>query len=318
MAGAAGRIGVCYGTVADNLPSPQEVISLYKINGIQMVRLFAPTPQILDALRGTGILVSLGTLNEDLASLSSSQDAANSWVATNIVPYKDDVKFGWVTAGNEVIPGPLAQYVPGAMTNLYNALVKIGLDQIKVTTVVPAFVIGTSYPPSAGAFSPEVVEVMTQVSALVKRYGAPLMINVYPYFAYAENPEYVSLEYALFTSTTPVVVDGDLKYYNLFDAMVDSFNAALEKIGMSDVNIAVSESGWPSAGNEPYTSVDNAKVYNTNLVKHASKGGTPRRPDHHYDTFLFSIFNENLKQPAGVEQNFGLYYPNMNPVYPLF
>ncbi|KAI3909496.1 hypothetical protein MKW92_015603 [Papaver armeniacum] len=301
MAGAAGRIGVCYGTVADNLPSPQEVISLYKRNGIQMVRLFAPTPQILEALRGTGILVSLGTLNEDLASLSSSQDAANSWVATNIFPYKDDVKFGWVTAGNEVIPGPLAQYVPGAMTNLYNALVKIGLDQIKVTTVVPAFVIGTSYPPSA-----------------VKRYGAPLMINVYPYFAYAENPEYVSLEYALFTSTTPVVVDGDLKYYNLFDAMVDSFNAALEKIGMSDVNIAVSESGWPSAGNEPYTSVDNAKVYNTNLVKHASKGGTPRRPDHHYDTFLFSIFNENLKQPAGVEQNFGLYYPNMNPVYPLF
>ncbi|KAI3991001.1 hypothetical protein MKX01_026185 [Papaver californicum] len=316
MAGAR-RIGVCYGTVADNLPSPREVISLYKRNGIQMLRLFAPTPQILEALRGSGILVSLGTRNEDLAALSSSQDAANLWVATNIVPYKNDVSFGWVTAGNEVIPGPLSQFVPGAMTNLYNALLKIGLHHVKVTTVVPASVLGTSYPPSAGAFSPEVIGVMTQVSTFLQLHGAPLMINVYPYFAYASNPVDISLEYALFTSTTPVV-DGTLNYYNLFDAMVDSFNAALEKIGMSDVNIAVSESGWPSAGNEPYTSINNAKTYNTNLLNHVLEGGTPRRPDHHYDTFLFSIFNEDLKQPAGVEQIFGLYYPNMKPVYPLF
>ncbi|KAI3972900.1 hypothetical protein MKX01_019558 [Papaver californicum] len=303
----AGQIGVCYGTVADNLPSPQEVISLYKRNGIQMVRLFEPTPQILEALRGTGILVSVGTRNEDLAALSSSQDAANSWVATNIVPYRNDVSFGWVTAGNEVIPGPLSQFVPGAMTNLYNALLNIGLDQVKVTTVVPGSVLATSYPPSAGVFSPQVIGVMTQVSRFLRLHGAPLMINVYPYFSYASNPVDISLEYALFTSTTPVV-DGTLKYYNLFDAMLDSFNAALQKIGMSD----------PSAGNEPYASINNAKAYNTNLFNHVLKGGTPRRPDHNYDTFLFSMFNEDLKQPAGVEQNFGLYYPNMNPVYPLF
>ncbi|KAI3972901.1 hypothetical protein MKX01_019559 [Papaver californicum] len=306
MAGA-GQIGVCYGTVADNLPSPQEVISLYKRNGIQMVRLFEPTPQILEALRGTGILDSVGTRNEDLAALPSSQDAANSWVATNIVPYKNDVSFCWVTAGNEVIPGPLSQFVPGAMTNLYNALLNIGLDQVKVTTVVLGSVLATSYPPSAGVFSPQVIGVMTQVSTFLQLHGAPLKINAYPSFAYASNPVDISLEYALFTSTTPVV-DGTLNYYNLFDAM----------IGMSDVNIAVSESGWLSAGNEPYTSINNAKTYNTNLLNHVLKGGTPRRPDHNYDTFLFSMFNEDLKQPAGVEQNFGLYYPNMNPVYPLF
>ncbi|OVA06117.1 Glycoside hydrolase [Macleaya cordata] len=100
--------------------------------------------------------------------------------------------------------------------------------------------------------------------------------------------------------------------------MVDAFNAALEKINMSDVHVAVSESGWPSAGNDPYTSKDIAKTYNTNLINHILKGGTPRRPDHYYDTFVFAMFNEDLKQPAGTEQNFGLFYPNMDPVYPLW
>ncbi|MCL7022893.1 hypothetical protein MKW94_004259 [Papaver nudicaule] len=282
-----------------------------------MMRLFAPTPQILEALRGTGILVSVGTTNEDLNALSASQEAANSWVTTNIAPYKDDVAFGWVTAGNEVIPGPLSQYVPGAMTNLYNALTNIGLDKVNVTTVVHGSTLGTSFPPSASAFSPPVVDVMTQISTFLKLHGSPLMINVYPYFAYATDPKNIILASAQFSATTPVV-DGNLNYYSLYSAMVDSFNAALEKIGMSEVNVVISESGWPSAGNDPYTSIDNAKAYNTNLVHRALTEGTPRRPNQHYDVFLFAMFNENLKQPVGVEQNFRLFYPNMSSVYPLF
>ncbi|KAI3834613.1 hypothetical protein MKW92_001528 [Papaver armeniacum] len=297
MAGA-GRIGVCYGTVADNLPSPKEVINLYKKYGIQMMRIFAPTPEILEALRGTGILVSVGIVNDDLKALSSSQVSANSWVATNIVPYKDN-------------------YVPGAMTNIYNALVNVSLDQIKVTTVVPASVLSTTYPPSAGAFKDEVVDVMTQISTFLQKHGATLMVNVYPYFAYAENSADIALPYAQFAADTPIV-DGNLKYYSLYAAMVDSFNAALEKIGAPDVAVAISESGWPSAGNEPYSSIENAKAYNKNLMSHVLSEGTPRRPNQQYDVFLFSMFNEDLKQPAGVEQNFGLFYPNMEPVYPLF
>ncbi|RZC76114.1 hypothetical protein C5167_000211 [Papaver somniferum] len=314
---SAGRIGVCYGTVADNLPSPQEVINLYKKYGIQMMRIFSPTPEILEALRGTGILLSVGIVNDDLKALSSSQESANSWVATNIVPYKDNVTFGWITAGNEVIPGTLAQYVPGAMTNIYNALVNVSLDQIKVTTVVPASALGATYPPSAGAFKDEVVDVMTQISKFLQSHGAQLMVNVYPYFAYAENSADISLPYAQFAADTPIV-DGNLNYYSLYAAMVDSFNAALEKIGTPDVVVAVSESGWPSAGNEPYSSIENAKAYNTNLMSHVLSEGTPRRPNQEYDVFLFAMFNEDLKQPAGVEQNFGLFYPNMEPVYPLF
>ncbi|OVA06118.1 Glycoside hydrolase [Macleaya cordata] len=194
----ARHVGVCYGTVGDNLPSPLDVINLYKKNEIEMLRLYEPSPPILEALRGSKILVSLGIKNQDLANLASSQDAANEWVQTNVVPYKEDVSFSWITAGNEVIPGPLSQYVPGAMNNIYNTLVAIGLDRINVTTVLAATALGTSYPPSAGAFSSEVIDVMTQVSTFLHHYGGPLMIDVYPYFAYANNPTNISLDYALF------------------------------------------------------------------------------------------------------------------------
>ncbi|OVA08809.1 Glycoside hydrolase [Macleaya cordata] len=282
-----------------------------------MIRLFEPSPEILEALRGSGILVSLGIKNQDLATLSSSQDEANAWVQTNVVPYKDDVKFVWISAGNDVIPGPLAQNVPGAMNNIYNALVANGLGQIQVTTVVSGTALGTSFPPSAGAFSPEVIDIMTQVTAFLKLHKTPLMVDVYPYFAYADDPAHISSDYALFKSTSPVVVDENLNYYNLFDAMVDAFNAALEKIDMSDVLVAVSGSGWPTAGNDPYASIENAQTYNTNLINHVRNTGTPRRPDQPYYLFLFSMFNEDLKQPAGVEQHFGLFYPSMEPVYPL-
>lgn len=59
-------------------------------------------------------------------------------------------------------------------------------------------------------------------------------------------------------------------------------------------SLVISESSWPSAGSDSYTtSVDNARIYNTNLVKHVTKNGTPRRPQNIMDTFIFAMFNEN-------------------------
>lgn len=50
----------------------------------------------------------------------------------------------------------------------------------------------------------------------------------------------------------PVLIDGNYEYYNLFDAMVDAFVAAMARaVGKEDVKIVVSETGWPTKGNEP-------------------------------------------------------------------
>ena len=70
---------------------------------------------------------------------------------------------------------------------------------------------------------------MKEVTSFLQQTGAPIMVNVYPYFAYASDPADISLEYATFRAQKPIV-DGKLKYYSLFDAMVDAYYAAMTKI----------------------------------------------------------------------------------------
>nr|ABN05912.1 Glycoside hydrolase, family 17 [Medicago truncatula] len=289
-------IGVNFGRNGDNLPSPQNVVGLYNKCGIKLLKLFEPSPDILEALKGSNIQVSLGVRNQDLQSLASTKEAANQWVNTNVAPYKGGVNFQWIVLGNEIIPGAQASFVTQAMQNIKDALTSIGLTDIKVTTSFYMQGLASSYPPSAGAFTNDVVNVMKDVTAYLHQTGAPLMVNVYPYFAYASNPKDIKLEYATFQAVAPVV-DGELSYTKLFDAMVDSIYAALEKIDAKDVSLIIGETGWPAAGNDPYTS-------------------TPRRPNQAINVLIFAMFDEDQKA-AGVEQNWGLFYHDMTPVYPL-
>ncbi|OMO62928.1 Glycoside hydrolase, family 17 [Corchorus olitorius] len=310
----AGSIGVCYGLNGNNLPPPPEVISLYKTSKIGSLRLYQPYPEVLQALKGSGLSVTMGPRNEDIASFAASQDAANSWVNTNIVPYKADVNFKYINIGNEVIPGDIGPNVPAAMNNIRNALTTAGLPDVKVTTVLPMNALGASYPPSAGAFTADVTATMTSVAGILAQQDAPLMINVYPYFAYSSDPSHISPEYVFFNATSAVVTDGSFQYFNIFDAMVDAFNAALEKINFGNVKLLVAETGWPTMGDLPYTSPANAQTYNSKVRDHVTQKGTPRRSSYIMDLFFFAMFNENLK--AGeVEQNFGFFFPNKQPVY---
>lgn len=311
----AGSFGVNYGRLGDNLPPPSQVIGLYEKCGIQYLRLFDPSHDALEALRGSKLQVSLGVRNEDLQALASSPAAASQWVSANVAPYKNDVSIRWISVGNEVIPGEAATYVPQAMQNIHDAINANGLTTVKVTTSISMAAIVNSYPPSDGAFSSEVVDVMRSVASFLAQTEAPLMINVYPYFAYVSEPQHISFEYASFQATDPVI-DGDLKYYSLFDAMVDSVNAAMEKIGGGNIPLLVSETGWPTKGNEPFTSKENAQIYNQKLLGHVQSQGTPRKPGQIMDVFIFAMFNEDQK-PGIVEQNWGLFYPDMSPVYPL-
>uniref|UniRef100_A0A0A9D614 Glucan endo-1,3-beta-D-glucosidase n=1 Tax=Arundo donax TaxID=35708 RepID=A0A0A9D614_ARUDO len=123
----------------------------------------------------------------------------------------------------------------------------------------------------------------------------------------------MDMSFALFTSPGTVVQDGEYGYQNLFDATVDALYMAVEKLGGHNVRVVVSETGWPTAGGAA-ASVENAMTYNQNLVKHVCKG-TPRRP-RKVEAYVFAMFNENLKE-AGVEQNWGLFYPSTDRVYPI-
>ncbi|XP_034699438.1 glucan endo-1,3-beta-glucosidase-like [Vitis riparia] len=315
---AAADVGVCYGLHGDNLPPPKEVVALYKHYGIQSMRLFDPNPSALEALKGSGIGVILGVPNTDIPNIASSQAAAQQWFDTNLAPYLNDVNFLYIAVGNEVIPGGDGSTIAGAMKNIQTILSSKNVGGIKVSTAVPLTVLGTSFPPSAGQFSKEVDGVMRAILGVLSAQGSPLMINVYPYYGYVGDPANVLLDYAVFRANGTVVQDGPLGYSNLFDAMVDAFYSAMEKAGGSTVGVVVTESGWPSAGKGNVTTPEIAGTYNRNFLAHLNANGTPKRPDAKIDGYIFAMFNENLKPGAATEQNFGLFYPNKQPVYPVF
>ncbi|QHN99573.1 Glucan endo-1,3-beta-glucosidase, acidic isoform [Arachis hypogaea] len=119
----------------------------------------------------------------------------------------------------------------------------------------------------------------------------------------------ISLEYALFTQKGK----NDAGYQNLFDAILDSVYAALEKVNAPNLKIVVSESGWPSQGGVG-ASDQNAGTYYKNLINHV-KGGTIKRPKGPIETYLFAMFDEDLKKGAETEKHFGLFRPDKSPKY---
>ncbi|OWM74429.1 hypothetical protein CDL15_Pgr013333 [Punica granatum] len=308
--------GVCYGRQGSNLPPASKVVAMYKQYGIRNMRLFDPDLDVLTALKGQQIQVTLGVHNQDLPKLVVI-DAAKSWYNTYVQNFPD-VPIRLIAVGNEVIPGEFSQYVLPVMQNFQTIISSSNGTVIGVTTVVSMDTMSATYPPSSGAFKAEASSVMTGLLSFLASHNYPLLLNAYPYFPYAANPGDVSLAYAQFTAPGPVVHDGGLDYWNLLDAMVDSVYAAMEKVGVPNVAILISESGWPSAGNGDFTTAGLAATYNQNLLKKfSSQTGTPRRPSNKLTGYIFAMFNEDLK-PTGIEQHWGLFYPDGTPVYRVF
>ncbi|XP_042467218.1 glucan endo-1,3-beta-glucosidase-like [Zingiber officinale] len=308
-------IGVCYGRVGNNLPPPPEVVALFKSNQIDRMRIYEPYPDVLAALAGSNISLIVGTLNQDVQRLALDVSAAQNWVKTNILPHIGNVNFRYINIGNEIIPSDMAQFILPAMCNVQSALLANNINTIKVTTSVAMTVLGASYPPSAGDFTVAAKVIISPIVHFLAANEAPLLVNIYPYFAYKDNSKDISLDYALFKATGVIVQDGNFGYQNLFDAMLDSVNAAMEKVGGASVGVVVSESGWPSGGDFG-AEVNNAGTYNQNLINHVAKG-TPKKPEVAIETYLFAMFNENQKGPAELEKFFGLFFPDKTPVYPL-
>ncbi|KAK4608487.1 hypothetical protein RGQ29_002055 [Quercus rubra] len=311
----AQSIGVNYGTVVDNLPPATDVITLYTTNGIRKMRIFDPNQATLQALKGSNIEVIVGVVNNDLQGLATSPATANIWMQTNIIPYPD-VKISYIAVGNEIKPSdPLAQYVGPAIQNLNNAITASNL-QIKVSTVIDMSLLGNSFPPSVGSFSDSASSYINAIVSILGSTNAPLLANVYPYFAYISDPTNIKLEYALFTSPGVVVQDGNLGYQNLFDAILDSLYSALEKIGGANLTVIVTESGWPSDGDSGVAAtVDNVGTYYKNLISHV-KNEPPKKPGP-LETYLFAMFDEDQKGLAETEKHFGLFSPTKEPKYQL-
>ncbi|XP_077220982.1 glucan endo-1,3-beta-glucosidase 12-like [Tasmannia lanceolata] len=319
----AGSIGVNYGRVADNLPSAVKVVQLLKSQGVDRVKLYDSDPAVLHALSGTNIKVVVALPNEQLAAVAKRPSQAYTWVQKNIVAYYPSTQIYAIAVGNEVFvdPNNTTSFLIPAMINIQAALVNYKLDSaIKVSTPIALSCLQSSYPSSAGAFKSDLIEpVIKPMLQFLRQTGSFLMVNAYPFFAYEGNADVISLDYALFR-TNPGVVDAgnNVRYFNLFDAQIDAVFAAMSALKYNDIKMVVSETGWPSKGDENETgaSSSNAAAYNGNLVRHILSGtGTPLRPNADIDVYLFALFNENKKPGPSSERNYGLFYPNEEKVY---
>ncbi|KAG8366120.1 hypothetical protein BUALT_Bualt17G0042800 [Buddleja alternifolia] len=306
----AAPVGVCYGRVATNLPPPSAVINLLKSNGISRIRLFNPDPVSLKPFSGTGIELMIGVPNEILPTLANGTISTSlQWLQSNIFIHISPNQVLYLVVGNEVfLKDPFyAPYVVPAILNLYQALKMLGLDDnIRVSSSHAATILSNSYPPSAGTFDPNIKPLLIPLLQFLRDTGSPLMINVYPFFSYINNRQYVTLDYALFRSST-VEIDQNLTYTNMFDATIDAFVYAMEREGFSGIPVVVMETGWPTGGGDA-AEADNALAYNGNVVMRAMANiGTPRRPGVGVEVFLFDLFDEDGKSGEEYEKHFGIF-----------
>ncbi|KAH7860109.1 hypothetical protein Vadar_009449 [Vaccinium darrowii] len=317
-----GSFGINYGQVADNLPPPSKVVQLLNSQGLNRVKLYNTDSTVLTALAGSNITVTVALPNEQLSSAASAQSYTDSWVQSNIVPYYPNTLIEAIAVGNEVFADPknTTPYLVPAMQNVYNSLVKFNLSSIKISSPIALSALQTSYPSSAGSFKSDLIEpVIKPMLSFLQKTESYLMANVYPFFAYTGNTDVISLDYALFNKNQGVVDSGNgLRYNSLFEAQIDAVFAAMNALQFNGVKLVVTETGWPSKGdqNEAGANAANAAAYNGNLVRRVLTGaGTPLRPNETLNVFLFALFNEDQKPGPTSERNYGLFYPNEEKVY---
>jgi hypothetical protein len=224
--------------------------------------------------------------------------------------------------GNKVLDSrtDLTPLLVPAMTSVHATLAQLGLaDAIKVSTPLSFSAVTDSFPPSRGRFQDDIAQpVMKPMLEFLQRTGSYLTINLYPYFAYAAQPDKISRDYFL-GNPNPGVRDPDtgLMYYSLLDAQRDATFAAMDRLGFTSLQAFPGETGSASAGrpkpgpphkphepwelvvrdedgdgvDPPAASKANAQAYNNNVINRVLSGrtGTPLRPDADMDVYIFAV-----------------------------
>uniref|UniRef100_A0A803N0L7 glucan endo-1,3-beta-D-glucosidase n=2 Tax=Chenopodium quinoa TaxID=63459 RepID=A0A803N0L7_CHEQI len=310
-----------------DVPTPTQVVALLKAQNIRHIRLFDSDRSMLHALANTGIQVTVSVPNEQLLGIGQSNATAANWVTRNIVSHVPATNITAIAVGSEVLTalpnaGPI---LVSAMKYIHSALVASNLDsRIKVSTPHASSIILDSFPPSQAFFNRTWDPVMIPLLKFLQSTGSYLMLNVYPYYDYMQANGTIPLDYALFRPLPPnkEAVDTNtlLHYTNVFDALVDASYFAMSYLNFTNVPVIVTESGWPTKGDssEPDATIENANTYNSNLIRRVlNNTGTPKHPGVAVSTYIYELYNEDLRPGSISEKNWGLFDSNGVPVYTL-
>ncbi|CAN8308137.1 unnamed protein product [Cochlearia groenlandica] len=311
---AVSAIGINYGTLG-NLPPPQQVVNFLKSNTIiTNVKIFDANPDILRALAGTGINVTMMVPNGNIPALVNAENA-HQWVAANVLPFHKQTKIKYLCVGNEILSNKdinlISNLVP-AMQSLNKALKACGLADIKVTTPHAFTISYNPNAPSLSTFSENEKEFFTKILKFHRQTKSSFMINAYTFFMIDPN----NPNFAMFGPSKPINDSNTHHTYNnMFDAVIDATYSAMCALGYGDVDITVGETGWPTACDAPWCTPQNAENFNLNIIKRENTIGTPLLGKRHVGIFIFALFNEDGKPGPTCERNWGLFKPDFSPVY---
>lgn len=320
-------VGINIGTDLSNLPSPEQVVAILRSHQITHIRLFDSDNHLLSALSDTGIEVMVSVTNDEVLRIGESPAAAASWINKNVAAFVPSTNITAVAVGSEVlstIPNAAPVLVP-AMENLHKALVSSNLNfKIQVSTPLSMDIIPRPFPPSAALFNSSWNSTIEGILKFLTKTNSVFMLNAYPYYGYVQSSGIFPIEYALFRPLSPVkqIVDPNtlFHYDSMFDAMVDAAYNAISAYNYSVIPIVVTETGWPWAGggNERDATVENAELFNNNLIKRVLNGsGPPSQPMIPMNTYIYELFNEDKRSGPESEKSYGMYFSNGSSVYAL-
>ncbi|KAJ9543433.1 hypothetical protein OSB04_023140 [Centaurea solstitialis] len=325
-------IGVNWGTTASHPLPPSKVVELLKLNKINKVKLFDSNPQILESLSGTNIAVTVGIPNSMLHALNSSVKAAESWVHDNLTRYLSSdrtriefitsvlvslvllalkVHCGWRRAVSPKLRFTILPFRRWAAISIEAALIRAKLaDKVKV--VIPcsfdAFQ-SESGLPSKGHFRPDINKTMISVLKFLTKTRSPFFVSISPFLSYHQNKN-ISLDFALFRQSAHAHNDTRKSYKNSLELSYDTLITALTVAGFPQIDIVISQIGWPTDG-APNATVSNAEAFTKGLLDHfRDKKGTPLRPRAtQMEIYLYTLFDEDRRNiTAGdFERHWGLF-----------
>ncbi|KAK9068710.1 hypothetical protein SSX86_012825 [Deinandra increscens subsp. villosa] len=324
------RIGINYGHLGNNLPSPARSIELLGNMSVGRVKLYDADHDILNLLSGKDIEVAITVANDEISGIAANQHLADQWVYEHVLAHYPSTRIRFLLVGHEVFSSistpadlQIARDLVPAIRRIKSTIKAQGIRNIKIGTPLAMDMMETTFPPSNGSFKPEVREFMGPLLRYLNGTKSFFFVDVYPYITWFEsqvwNQTAINLDFALLRSGNESYTDPKtgLVYTNLLDQMLDSVVYAMAKLGYNDVMLAIGETGWPHEG-ESGANRENAAEYNNNLVRKMSAVptiGTPARPGEVIPTFIFSMYDENQKYGPATERHWGLLNPDGSPVY---
>nr|ABI49503.1 Glycosyl hydrolases family 17 protein [Solanum demissum] len=153
-----GTYGINYGKISDNIPAPEDVLRLLRMNKIKNIRIYDADSRVLRAFSGSGIEISVCLPDKLLKDVSQNGSIALEWIQVNLQPYLPGTSIRGIAVGNEILGGDtsISEALVPAVRSVYRALRRLGLtNTIEVSTPHSEAIFSSTYPPSNGIVDPK-------------------------------------------------------------------------------------------------------------------------------------------------------------------